>query len=142
MALVERRADVVWEGDLRQGAGRLRVGSGAFPELSVTFSARAETPDGKTSPEELLAAAHAICYAMALTHVLTQAGHSPERVAVTAVCGWDPMALRVMRMALRPQAQAAGLTPDRFQELARQAEQLCPVSNALRGNVEIVLEFE
>ncbi len=142
MALVERRADVVWEGDLRQGAGRLRVGSGAFPELSVTFSARAETPDGKTSPEELLAAAHAICYAMALTYVLTQAGQPPERVAVTAVCGWDPMALRVVRMALRPQAQAAGLTTDRFQELARQAEQLCPVSNALRGNVEIMLEFK
>jgi len=140
MPLVERTAAVTWAGDLRTGSGTLRVGSGALPDLRVTFSSRAEAPQGLTSPEELLAAAHAICYAMALTHVLTQAGHRPEQLTITATCAWDPVALRITRMSLHAKAQAPGLEGHRLQELARQAEQICPVSNALRGNVEIVME--
>jgi osmotically inducible protein OsmC len=140
MPLVERTAAVTWTGDLRTGGGTLQVGSGALPDVRVTFSSRAEAPQGLTSPEELLAAAHAICYAMALSHVLTQAGHRPEQLKVTATCAWDPAALRITRMNLQVRAQAPGLESHRLQELAQQAEQICPVSNALRGNVEIVLE--
>ncbi len=140
MPLVERKAQVIWEGDLRTGSGTLQVGSGALSGLRVTFSSRAEAPQGLTSPEELLAAAHAICYAMALSHVLTQAGHRPERLTVAATCAWDPAALRITRMVLQVEAQAPGLESHRLQELAQQAEQICPVSNALRGNVEITLQ--
>jgi len=141
MPLVERTAAVTWTGDLRTGGGTLQVGSGTLPDVRVTFSSRAEAPQGLTSPEELLAAAHAICYAMALSHVLTQAGHRPEQLKVTATCAWDPAALRITRMNLQVRAQAPGLESHRLQELAQQAEQICPVSNALRGNVEIMLEI-
>jgi osmotically inducible protein OsmC len=134
MPLVERTATGTWTGDLR-------TESGALSGLRVTFSSRAEAPQGLTSPEELLAAAHAICYAMALSHVLTQAGHRPEQLKVTATCAWDPAALRITRMNLQVRAQAPGLESHRLQELAQQAEQICPVSNALRGNVEIMLEI-
>jgi osmotically inducible protein OsmC len=77
---------------------------------------------------------------MALSHVLTQAGHRPESLPVTTTCGWDPTALRITRMVLQVEAQAPGLEGHRLQELAEQAERICPVSNALHGNVEIVLE--
>jgi|FLYL01.1.fsa_nt_gi osmotically inducible protein OsmC len=142
MALQERKATCVWEGDLRAGAGRLRVGSGAFPELPVTFSARTEAADGKTSPEELIAAAHATCYAMAFSNTLAQAGKPPERLEVEAVCSLDRVegGLKITTMRLTVRGRVPGAEAGEFRELAATAEQRCPVSNALRGNVDIQVE--
>ena len=82
--MAESRTSAVWEGDLTCGAGTVAVASGAFPEQPVTWKARTERPDSKTSPEELIAAAHAAWYAMASSHALAEAGHPPERLAVNA----------------------------------------------------------
>src|SRR5205085_12549285 len=80
--MAESRASALWQGDLGSGSGRVSVASGAFPEQAVTWAARTNRPDPKTSPEELIAAAHAACYAMAFAHALAEAGHVPEQVAV------------------------------------------------------------
>ena len=84
MANVERTATTVWEGDLAHGNGVLSLKSGAAPDLPVTWASRTERSDGKTSPEELVAAAHASCFSMALSHELAQAGNAPERLDVSA----------------------------------------------------------
>ena len=84
MANVERTATTVWEGDLAHGNGVLSLKSGAAPDLPVTWASRTERSDGKTSPEELIAAAHASCFSMALSHELAQAGNPPERLDVSA----------------------------------------------------------
>src|SRR6266566_3622053 len=88
--MADSGAHAVWEGDLAGGAGTVSVASGAFPEQAVTWAARTNRPDPKTSPEELIAAAHAACYAMALSHTLATAGHAPERLSVDAVCHFEP----------------------------------------------------
>jgi osmotically inducible protein OsmC len=142
MVMMERTASVTWEGDLRSGAGRLSVESAAFPELPVTFSARTEAKDAGTSPEEMIAAAHATCFAMAFSNTLATNDAPPERLEVTATCALDRVegALKITTMDLRVRGTVAGIDAARFEELARTAEQRCPVSNALRGNVEIRLE--
>src|SRR6266702_6356141 len=90
MAIAERRAIAQWEGDLIQGSGKIvSVGSGAIEGLPVTWASRTESSDGKTSPEELMAAAHAACYAMAFSHTLAQAGTPAERLAVSATCTFE-----------------------------------------------------
>ncbi len=142
MPLAERRADVVWEGTLTQGHGVItKVGSGAFGGLPVTWAARTERPDGKTSPEELIAAAHATCYSMAFSAVLTERGTPPESLNVSAVCAFDLVdgAPKVTTVDLSVRGRVPGLDDAGFQEAAQAGEQLCPVSNALRGNVEIRL---
>ena len=137
MATAERRADVVWEGNLFRGNGRFTVGSGAIPEQAVTWASRTERSDGKTSPEELIAAAHGSCFAMALSNVLDQAGTPPERLEITAVCTFDVDNIRVASVDLDIRAHVPGIDEDGFQDAIGQAEQGCPVSNALRGNVDI-----
>lgn len=142
MATAERSAEVVWKGDLAHGEGTLMVMSGALAELSVDWEARTERPDGRTSPEELLAAAHATCYAMSLSNVLSEQGHTPEELIVTATCTLDraDTALRISTLDLRVVGYVPGLDPETFAAAARQAEQACSVSNAIRGNVEIHLD--
>jgi len=138
--MAERTASIVWKGDLRGGSGRLSVGSGAVPEQSVTFSARTEDANGMTSPEELIAAAQATCYAMAFSNVLaTDGGTAPERLEVTARCALDrtQAGLKITTMDLEVRGDVPGMSGARFAELAKAAEQRCPVSNALRNNVEI-----
>ncbi len=143
MRLTQREAQIVWEGTLPQGSGRLRVGSGAFPELTVTWSARTERPDGKTSPEELIAAAHATCYAMVLAFLLGQRNITPERIEVSAVCSLDRVdGLKISAMDLHARIKAPGLTQADVDALVQQGNQGCPVSNALRGNVEINVKGE
>jgi lipoyl-dependent peroxiredoxin len=137
MATAERRADVVWEGNLFRGNGRFTVGSGAMPEQAVTWASRTERSDGKTSPEELIAAAHASCFAMALSNVLDQGGTPPERLEITAVCTFDIDNVRVSSVDLDIRARVPGIGEEGFQDAVGQAEQGCPVSNALRGNVDI-----
>jgi lipoyl-dependent peroxiredoxin len=137
--MADSRASAVWEGDLTSGQGTVTVASGAFPEQAITWAARTNRPDPKTSPEELIAAAHAACYAMALSHALAEAGHAPEQLAVEAVCHFTP-GTGITRSDLSVRGRVAGLDQAEFERLAREGEQGCPVSNALRGNVEIGLD--
>jgi lipoyl-dependent peroxiredoxin len=137
--MAESRAHAVWEGDLVGGSGTVSVASGAFPEQAVTWAARTNRPDSKTSPEELIAAAHAACYAMALSHTLAEAGHAPQRLAVDAVCHFQP-GTGITRSDLSVTGRVTGLDQAGFERLAKEGEQGCPVSNALRGNVEIGLD--
>ena len=137
MATAERRAEVVWEGDLPRGNGRFTVGSGAFDEQAVTWASRTERSDGKTSPEELIAAAHGSCFAMALSNVLAEGGTPPERLEITAVCTFDADEVKVSSSRLDIRGYVPGMDVEDFQSAVEQAEQGCPVSNALRGNVEM-----
>ena len=138
MAAATRRADAVWKGNLLEGSGTFDVLSGAIANLPVTWAARTAASDGKTSPEELVAAAHASCYAMALSGALARAGHVAEQLAVTAVVTFDPP--KVTKSELTVRGKVPGVDQAAFAEIAKQAEQGCPISNALRGNVEITVE--
>ena len=138
MADITRRAEVVWDGNLFEGSGEFSVGSGSISEMAVSWAARTEDPAGRTSPEELIAAAHASCYAMALSNTLAKGGHPPERLTVTAVVTFDPP--KVTKSALTVQGSVSGLDQAAFADFARQGEEGCPVSNALRGNVEITVD--
>ncbi len=137
MATAERRAEVVWEGNLARGNGSFTVGSGAIGEQSVTWASRTERSDGKTSPEELIAAAHASCFAMALSNVLDEGGTPPERLEINAVCTFDVENGKVSSVDLDVRGRAPGMDAEDFQNAVEQADQGCPVSNALRGNAEI-----
>jgi lipoyl-dependent peroxiredoxin len=138
--MAESRASVVWEGDLAHGSGRVSAASGAFSELPVTWASRIERPDPNTSPEELIAAAHAACYAMALSNTLARAGNAPQRLAVSAACHFTPLeagGYGISGVDLDVHGRVEGLDQAGFDLAAREGEQNCPVSNALRGNVEI-----
>ena len=137
MATAERRAEVVWEGNLPRGNGSFTVGSGAMGDRAVTWASRTERSDGKTSPEELIAAAHASCFAMALSNVLDEGGTPPERLQINAVCSFDVDNVKVSSVGLDVRGRVPGLDAEGFQNAVEQADQGCPVSNALRGNVEI-----
>lgn len=133
----ERRAEVTWQGDLMSGHGTIeRVGSGAFAPLDVTWASRTESPGGKTSPEELIAAAHASCFSMALSHGLAQAGTPPERLSVSATVTFVP-GTGITSSALEVEGRVPGLDEAAFRKAAEQAKDGCPVSNALKGNVEL-----
>ena len=140
MAKAERRAEVEWQGSLIQGSGRIvGVGSGAFGNLPITWAARTERSDGKTSPEELLAAAHSACFAMALSHGLAQAGTPAERLNVNATCTFEQVegGFKVSTMVLDVRGRVPALDQAGFEKAAQQAGQGCPISNALRNNVAI-----
>lgn len=139
MANVERRAHVVWEGNLARGSGRLSEGSGVLEESPVTFASRTQEPEGKTSPEELIASAHATCYAMALSNTLAEKDTPPERLTVDAVCTLDDENLKITTVDLNVRGEVPGISDEEFESAAQEAEQLCPVSNAIRGNVDIRL---
>src|SRR5262249_23403172 len=135
----ERRADVTWKGDLRSGTGMVTPKSGAFSAYPVTWASRTENPEGRTSPEELLASAHASCFAMALANAISQSGTAPEELRVSAVCTLDRVdgAVKITRMDIDVGALVPGMDAAAFKAAVQQAEQGCPVSNALRSNVEI-----
>ena len=140
MATAERRAEVVWRGDLFKGSGTFDLASsGAAQDLPVTWASRTEHHDGRTSPEELITAAHASCYAMALSNVLAQMGNEPEELNISAVCTFDVDQVKVTKMVLDVRGRVPGLDAEGFQSAAEQGEQGCPISNALRGNVDIQL---
>ena len=137
-----RRADVVWEGNLVDGRGTVNAGSGAIAVQPVSWPARVEDSGGMTSPEELIAAAHASCYAMALSHTLTEAGHPPERLDVSCEVALEaiPDGIRIATSALTVRGRVPGLDAGAFTDYARRAEVACPVSNALRGSLQITVE--
>jgi lipoyl-dependent peroxiredoxin len=144
MPIATREAEIVWEGPLASGTGTLSSGSGALGQLPVTWASRTERPDGKTSPEELIAAAHASCFAMALSLMLGENHTPPERLAVNAACMLDEVdgAPRITTVELTVRARVSGLEQASFEQTVERATDLCPVSNALRGNVEIRLRSE
>ena len=139
MSQAERKAHVEWEGNLPSGRGTFTVGSGAMEDFPVTWASRVERPDGKTSPEELLAAAHASCYAMALSHILAGRGADIEQITVDAVAALDADMLKITTVDLDIRGAVSGLSPAQFRSVAEEAEKVCPVSNAIRHNVEVRL---
>jgi osmotically inducible protein OsmC len=144
MPVALREAEVIWEGPLASGTGTLTSGSAALDQLAVTWASRTERPDGKTSPEELIAAAHASCFAMALALMLGENKTPPERMAVSAACTLDEVdgAPRITTVELSIRARVPGLEPADLERFVGQAADLCPVSNALRGNVTIAVRSE
>ncbi len=141
MAGVQRTASVTWQGDLMSGSGRIdSVGSGAISGLDVTWASRSEEQTGgRTSPEELIAAAHAACFSMALSHGLAQAGTPAERLNVSATSTFVP-GTGITAMHLELSGRVPGLDEQGFRQAAEGAKENCPVSKALAGNVEITLD--
>jgi osmotically inducible protein OsmC len=133
------RADATWEGDLMSGSGRVKIASGAFDEFPVSWASRAESQQGKTSPEELIAAAHAACFSMAFSNGLAKAGHKVEELNTTAEVAFVP-GTGITSVALSVRGRVKGIDDAEFQELAEAAKEGCPVSKALHGNVELKLE--
>lgn len=144
MPIAIREAEIMWDGPLAHGMGTLSSGSGALGQLPVTWASRTEQPGGKTSPEELMAAAHASCFAMALALTLGENKTPPEHLSVTAAFTLDQLdgAPKIASSDLNVRARVPGLDEPEFQLIVDQAENLCPVSNALRGNVEINVRHE
>jgi lipoyl-dependent peroxiredoxin len=133
----ERRAEVTWNGDLMNGSGTIEtVGSGAFGPLDISWPSRAEEPDGRTSPEELIAAAHASCFSMALAHALAQEGTTPEALSTTATVTFVP-GTGITKAVLDVEGNVPGVDEAAFRQAAEQAKENCPVSQALKGNVEM-----
>jgi osmotically inducible protein OsmC len=133
------RADAIWKGDLPTGTGRVKVASEALDEFPVSWASRAESQRGKTSPEELIAAAHAACYSMAFSNGLSKAGHKVEELNTTAAVTFVP-GTGITTSALTVRGRVSGIDEAEFQRLAEEAKEGCPVSKALHGNVELKLE--
>jgi osmotically inducible protein OsmC len=137
------KATATWSGDLFGGAGTTTLaGSGAAGPLPVSWASRTEEAAGRTSPEELIAAAHAACYCMALSNTLATGGHAPEKLDVEAVATFEKVEAgwRLTKMALSVTGSVPGINAQEFTASAAAAKEGCPVSNALKGNVEITAE--
>jgi osmotically inducible protein OsmC len=138
-----RRAEAFWSGDLTSGAGAVSaVSSGVFHDLPVTWAARTEAPEGKTSPEELVAAAHAACYSMAFSAQLGRNGTPPTRLDVSSEVtfaqvegGW-----KVESSQLTVRGEVPGISKEDFLRIAEAAKDGCPISEALKGNVELSVD--
>jgi lipoyl-dependent peroxiredoxin len=136
----DRTANVVWQGDLMNGSGTIeQVPSGAFGPLDVSWASRAEEPNGKTSPEELIAAAWASCFAMALSNGLAKAGNPPEKLETSATVTFQP-GEGIIRGALTVRGTVPGLDEAGFREAAEDAKKNCPVSQALSGIPDVSLD--
>ena len=137
----EKTAHATWEGTLAEGAGRFSLGSGAATDQAVTWKDRAEGGEG-TSPEELIAAAHASCVLMALAGGLARAGTPPRKLESEARTTFDQVGegFRITKMQLTIRGEVEGIDDDAFREAAEGAKENCPVSQALKQNVEITLE--
>ncbi len=136
----DRKAEVVWQGDLVGGAGRIeRVTSGAIAPLDVSWAARSEEPNGKTSPEELIAAAWASCFSMALSAGLAKSGNPPERLETSATVTFQP-GEGITKGALSVRGTVPGIAAEAFVAAAEAAKQNCPVSKALAGIPEVSLQ--
>ncbi|MGA8709850.1 MAG: OsmC family peroxiredoxin [Thermoplasmata archaeon] len=135
----KRTATAVWEHDLIHGQGTVKGKSGALGEMGVSWAARTEAPGGKTSPEELLAAAHAACFSMALSGGLGRMQKPPERLSVSATATFDKVgdAWKVTTMELEVTGEVPNISATEFEQAAQAASQGCPISGALKGNVAI-----
>jgi osmotically inducible protein OsmC len=136
----ERNAEAVWQGDLMNGSGTIgAVTSGAFGPLDVSWPSRAEEANGKTSPEELIAAAWASCFAMALSNGLAKAGNPPEKLETSATVTFQP-GEGITKGALTVRGSVPGMDADAFRSAAEDAKKNCPVSQALAGIPDVTLE--
>jgi osmotically inducible protein OsmC len=138
--MADRTASVTWSGSLLEGAGSITsVGSGAFGPLDVTWSSRTEESGGLTSPEELVAAAHAACFSMALAHGLAQGGTPPEQLDTSATVTFVP-GTGVTKIALTVRGTVPGMGEAAFVEAAEGARENCPLSKALAAVPEITVD--
>jgi lipoyl-dependent peroxiredoxin len=142
MAGVTRTAEIDWKGSLTKGGGSLSVGSGAFQDQGVTFPRRAGDAEGHTTPEELLAASHAACFAMSVAANLGRAGHDPDTLTVNAAVTLE---LRedgptISRIELTVRGAVEGVDEEAFRQAAEEAKKNCPVSRALAGVEEITVD--
>jgi osmotically inducible protein OsmC len=135
----ESSATTVWQGGLASGRGETTPQSGAFPTVEVTWASRTARAAGKTSPEELLAAAHASCFCMGLSHELGQAGNEPEHLEATATVAFVP-GEGVKSSHLVVTGRVPGIDQAAFEAAAKAAGEGCPISSALKGNVDIAVE--
>jgi len=136
----DRKAEVTWHGDLMSGSGRIdSVTSGAIGGLDVDWRARSEDAQSKTSPEELIAAAHAACFSMALSNGLAQAGHPADELKTSATVTFQP-GEGITKIALQVAGNVPGMSQDDFRQAAEAAKENCPVSKALAGVPEISLD--
>jgi osmotically inducible protein OsmC len=138
----EHTAHASWNGDLMSGSGSVSTGSGAVSDVALTWRARAEDASAGSSPEELIAAALAACFSMALSHGLAQDGHPPTSIETDATAAFDrtDAGFRVTKIALSVRGDVPGIDESAFQTAAEGAKANCPVSKALEGNVEITLD--
>jgi lipoyl-dependent peroxiredoxin len=139
----QSKSSAVWEGGLKSGAGTMKVGSGAY-EGPYTFASRFESSGKGTNPEELIAAAHAGCLSMALSGALERGGTPAERIATEATATLEKVgdAFRITRMSLKVRGRVPGLDAEGFRDAAEKAKDGCPVSNALKGNVDFELDAQ
>ena len=136
----DRTAEVTWHGDLMSGSGRIdSVTSGALGGLDVDWNARAEDAQKETSPEELIAAAHATCFSMALSHGLAQSGHPADELKTSATVTFQP-GEGITKISLHVSGKVPGTSEDEFREAAETAKDNCPVSKALAGVPDISLD--
>ena len=138
-----RRAQALWTGDLQSGGGKISFTSGALPEVPYSVATRFGDQPG-TNPEELLAASHSACFSMALTAFLNRQNIQPKSIDTQAVVTIDQAdgGFKITRSRLRVTGNVPGITQEQFADFANQAEKQCPISNALRNNIEIVVEPE
>jgi lipoyl-dependent peroxiredoxin len=127
-----RSATTVWHGSLMEGAGRVELESSGLGGFDVTWPSRAEEPAGRTSPEELIAAAHSSCFSMALSHALAKAGTPPQKLETSAAVTFQP-GEGITGIHLTVRGEVDGITADEFAEAAEGAKVGCPVSKALTG---------
>jgi osmotically inducible protein OsmC len=142
--MVDRKASATWEGDLFTGKGTVTLDSAMAPPMDVSWAARAENPEGQTSPEELVAAAHSTCYSMSFSLALAKNGTPPNRLDTSAVVTFEKRAgeagFSVTRSALTVRGDVPDIDADTFARIAAEAKDGCPISRALKGNVEITLD--
>jgi osmotically inducible protein OsmC len=135
----ESSATTVWQGSLTKGSGITHPASGAFQDVEVSWASRTSRAAGKTSPEELLAAAHASCYCMALSNELSEGGNEPERLEATATVAFVPgEGVKSSHVVVR--GSVAGIDQSQFEQAARSAGENCPISAALKGNIAITVD--
>jgi lipoyl-dependent peroxiredoxin len=139
---VERTANAQWKGDLTGGSGTVSTASGVVEEATVKWSSRAERADQNTSPEELIAAAHASCISMALAHGLAEAGNEPRQLDTEATATFEQVdgGFKMTTMQITIRGQVDGLEENAFRKAAQDAAENCPVSQAIKGNVEMTLD--
>ncbi|MFE5297966.1 OsmC family protein [Streptomyces sp. NPDC056632] len=127
-----RHAHTVWEGDLLKGKGEVTLDSSGIGSYEVSWPSRAEEPNGRTSPEELIAAAHSSCFSMAFSNGLAKAGNPPTRLETKADVTFQP-GEGITGIHLTVRGEVPGMDADQFQALAEDAKKNCPVSQALTG---------
>lgn len=141
--MVEKSASAKWSGSLTEGSGTFSTASGVITDSPVSWASRTNEAKGQTSPEELIASAHAACYAMAFSHYLANNHSAPESLDVTATVGFGPNpagGMKVTHSHLNVTGKVPGMDAATFAAAAQEAEKGCPVSNALRGNIEITVD--